>query len=127
MLAYAAQTEALRVTVRPVWLETQSEPLAGKFTFAYFVEITNEGLAEVQLLRRHWFIRDAAGHIEEIEGEGVIGQQPVIAPGATHRYNSYCVLRTFTGAMEGTYLMQRPSGERFRITIPRFDLVAMGG
>ena len=127
MLAYAALTETLRVTVRPVWLESQSEPLEGKFTFTYFVEIANEGEDEVQLLRRHWFIRDGDGHVEEVEGEGVVGRQPVIGPGETHRYNSFCVLRTFTGTMEGTYLMQRSSGERFRVTIPRFDLVAMGG
>ena len=127
MLAYAALTEALRVTVRPVWLESQSEPIAGKFTFAYFVDITNEGETEVQLLRRHWFIRDGAGHLEEVEGEGVVGKQPIIGPGETHHYNSFCVLRTFTGSMEGTFLMQRASGERLRIVIPHFDLVAMGG
>jgi ApaG protein len=124
MVPYAATTENITVTVRPVYLDHQSDMVGRRFVFGYFIRIENQSYDEVQLLRRHWFIRDASGHVQEVEGEGVIGQQPVIAPGEVHEYNSFCVLETFTGSMEGTYLMQRPNGERFRIVIPRFDLSA---
>jgi ApaG protein len=99
--------------------------MARKFVFAYFIRIENHGAGEVQLLRRHWIIRDGNGGVQEVEGEGVVGQQPVLAPGGTHVYNSFCVLPTFEGTMEGTYLMQRESGERFRAQIPRFHLRAL--
>ena len=118
-------TASVRVTVSPVPLDHQSDPLAAKFVFAYFIRIENDGLDEIQLLRRHWTIRDARGHVEEVDGEGVVGRQPVIAPGEEYAYHSFCVLATFEGTMEGTYLMQRPSGERLRVVIPRFHLAAM--
>lgn len=124
MVAYEATTASIKVTVRPVYLDAQSDILAGRFVFGYFVRIENHGDEEVQLLRRHWIITDAAGKVEEVEGEGVIGLQPVIAPGAEHTYSSYSVLATFEGTMEGTYLMQRPNGERFRVSIPLFHLAA---
>ncbi len=124
MLTYAATTDAVRVTVRPVWIEGQSDVLARRFAFAYFVEVANESDEAVQLLRRHWTIRHADGRTEEVEGEGVAGVQPLIGPGEVHRYHSFCLLATPTGSMEGTYLMERPSGERLRVAIPRFDLVA---
>ena len=124
MVAYAATTDSITVTVRPVYLDNRSDLIGGRFVFGYFVRIANEGLEEVQLLRRHWLIREAGGKVQEVEGKGVVGQQPAIAPGGAHEYNSFCVLQAFEGSMEGTYLMQRPSGERFRIAIPRFDLRA---
>lgn len=126
MVPYAATTEGITVTVRPIYLDEQSDFFQRRFVFAYFVRIDNESLEEVQLLRRHWLIREATGRVEEVEGEGVIGQQPVISPGDAHEYNSYCVLQSHEGHMEGTYLMQRPSGARFKVQIPRFDLVASG-
>ena len=125
MVSYDATTEAVTVTVRPVYLDEKSEPLAGRFVFAYFVLIENEGLQEVQLLRRRWVIRDSRGHVQEVEGEGVIGQQPVLAPGEAHDYHSFCVLPTFEGTMEGDYLMQRADGARFRAEIPLFHLRAL--
>ena len=125
MVTYDATTEYITVSVRPVYLDGQSDVLAKKMVFAYFVRIENHGAGEVQLLRRHWVITDGLGAVQEVEGEGVIGQKPVIVPGGVHVYNSYCVLPTFEGTMEGTYLMQRESGERFRAQIPRFDLRAM--
>ncbi|HLT48133.1 MAG TPA: Co2+/Mg2+ efflux protein ApaG, partial [Rubricoccaceae bacterium] len=118
MVSYDATTEQVTVTVRPVYLDDQSDVLARRFVFAYFIEIANGSPFEVQLLRRHWVITDADGQVEEVEGAGVVGQQPVLPPGAVHRYNSYCVLRTFEGTMEGTYLMQRENGARFRVQIP---------
>jgi ApaG protein len=124
VVSYDATTEQVTVTVRPVYLDDRSDVLARRFVFAYFIDIVNNGPAEVQLLRRHWFITDADGQVEEVEGEGVVGQRPVIPPGGAHRYNSFCVLKTFEGTMEGTYLMQRENGERFRVQIPRFHLRA---
>ena len=124
MVPYVATTDDITVTVRPVYLDSQSDMMNRRFVFGYFIRITNNSSDEVQLLRRHWLIRDSDGRVQEVEGEGVVGEQPVIVPGDEHRYNSFCVLETFEGSMEGSYLMQRPNGERFRIAIPRFDLRA---
>lgn len=124
MVPYVATTQGIKITVRPVYLDSKSDFMARRFVFAYFVRIENETLDEVQLLRRHWFIQDVDGRRQEVEGEGVIGEQPVLAPGAEHEYNSFCILEAFEGTMEGTYLMQRENGDRFRVTIPRFHLRA---
>lgn len=124
MVAYEALTDEIRVIVRPIYLDGQTDVMNGRFVFGYFVRIVNEGLSEVQLLRRHWLISDGRGKVEEVEGEGVVGAQPVIDSGDFHEYNSFCILETFEGSMEGTYLMQRPNGERFRAVIPRFNLRA---
>ena len=124
MVAYDATTERVTVTVRPVYLDAQSDAIARRFVFAYFIQIENAGASEVQLLRRHWLIRDGRRRVQEVEGPGVVGQTPVIAPGGSHEYHSYCVLETFEGAMEGTYLMERADGERFRARIPLFHLRA---
>lgn len=125
MVSYDATTEQVTVTVRPVYLDDQSDVVARKFVFAYFIEIANGSPFEVQLLRRHWVITDADGQVEEVEGAGVIGQQPVLPPGGVHAYNSFCVLKTFEGTMAGTYLMQRENGARFRVQIPLFHLRAL--
>ena len=124
MVPYVATTDDITVTVRPVYLDSQSDMINRRFVFAYFIRILNNGTDEVQLLRRHWLIRDSEGRVQEVEGEGVVGEQPIIPPGGDHNYNSFCVLETFEGSMEGTYLMQRSNGDRFRIAIPRFDLRA---
>ena len=125
MFSYDATTETVTVSVRPVYLDDQSDVLAGRFAFAYFVRIGNHGADEVQLLRRRWVIADGRGHVQEVEGPGVVGVQPTIAPGGEHEYQSFCVLPTFEGAMHGTYLMQRESGARFHAQIPRFHLRAL--
>lgn len=125
MVSYDATTDAITVTVRPVYLDDRSEVLESRFVHLYFVEIENEGPGEVQLLRRRWIITDAHGNVQEIEGEGVVGRQPVLGPGDVHEYHSFCVLPTFEGTMEGTYLMQRENGSRFRAEIPRFHLRAL--
>lgn len=126
MVPYIATTEGITITVRPVYLDGQSDFMRRRFVFGYFVRIENQTDEEVQLLRRHWYIRDAHGRLQEVEGEGVIGKQPIIVPGDAHEYNSFCVLETFEGTMEGTYLMERTNGERFRVAIPQFDLRAAG-
>ena len=124
MIPYIATTEDITVTVRPVYLDGQSDVLNKRFVFGYFVRIENRGTGEVQLLRRHWQISDGTGRIQEVEGEGVVGKTPVIAPGESHEYNSFCIIETFEGAMEGTYTMEREYGSRFKVVIPRFDLRA---
>jgi len=124
MQPYEATTENITITVRPLYLDGQSDAIARKFVFAYFIRIENNGQEPVQLLRRHWFIRNASDELREVEGEGVVGQQPLIRPNKGHEYNSYCVLDTFEGSMEGTYLMRRPNGELFYVVVPRFTLRA---
>ncbi len=124
MTTYTATTEGITIRVRPVYLDGQSNVIAKKFVFAYFIRIENHRKEAVQLLRRHWFITDAAGDVKEVEGEGVIGKKPVIEPGSVHEYNSFCILETFEGAMEGTYLMTHEDGGQFHVTIPRFTLRA---
>ncbi|HET6568539.1 MAG TPA: Co2+/Mg2+ efflux protein ApaG [Rhodothermales bacterium] len=124
MVAYASTTADITVTVRPVYLDEQSDFFSRRFVFAYFIRIENNGSDEVQLLRRHWYIREGTGHVQEVEGEGVIGEQPVIPSGCIHEYNSFCILESFEGTMEGTYLMQRSNGARFRVGIPLFNLCA---
>ena len=125
MVSYDATTETVTVSVRPVYLDDKSDAVERRFVFAYFVSVTNHGPDEVQLLRRRWLITDAGGSVQEVEGEGVVGRTPTILPGETHEYHSFCVLRTFEGSMEGTYLMQREDGARFRAQIPRFHLRAL--
>jgi len=124
MNAYTETTEDITVTVRPVYLDGQSDVIAHKFVFAYFVRIENNGPTPVQLLRRHWFIHNSAGEVKEVEGDGVVGKKPTILPKSFHEYNSFSVLETFEGFMEGTYLLQRPSGDQFSVKIPRFTLRA---
>jgi ApaG protein len=124
MNLYTATTERITVTVQPIYLDGQSDFAARRFVFAYFVRIENDGDREVQLLRRHWLISDSGGNVKEVEGEGVVGKQPVIGPGESHEYNSYCILETFEGSMEGTYQMRQEDGDLFEIAIPRFPLRA---
>jgi ApaG protein len=125
MTQYTATTEQITITVRPIYLAGQSDIVARKFVFAYFVRIENNSNEPIQLLRRHWFIHDSTGDIKEVEGAGVVGKQPMILPGKSHEYNSFCVLESFEGYMEGTYLVKRKNGEQFHTTIPRFTLRAM--
>ncbi len=125
MTVYTATTEDITVRVRPVYLDGQSSVIERKFVFAYFIRIENNGPDSVQLLRRHWYIQEGAGEVKEVEGEGVVGSQPTISAGRWHEYNSFCVLESFEGSMEGTYLMQRPHGEQFHVVIPKFTLRAL--
>jgi ApaG protein len=126
LYSYTALTERVRVTVQPMFLDTQSDVFSRKFVFVYFITIANEGDENIQLLRRHWFISHTGSKVEEVEGEGVVGRTPVIAPGESHSYNSFCILETLEGSMEGTYMMRREDGATFDIVIPRFILRAMG-
>jgi ApaG protein len=124
MRACSATTEGITVSAQPMYLDGESDSVAHKFVFAYFIRIKNDSGETVQLLRRHWFIHDAKGAMKEVEGEGVVGKRPVIHSGEVHEYNSYCILETFEGYMEGTYLLQRENGDTFKVVIPRFNLRA---
>ena len=121
-MPYSAITRQIRVTVEPVWLEDQSSPAENRFVWAYQVRIENLGGETVQLRSRHWRITDARGSVEEVRGPGVIGKQPVIAPGDSFEYTSGAPLTTPSGFMGGTYRMTSASGEVFDIEIPTFSL-----
>src|SRR5437867_11281808 len=117
-----AVTEGIRVTVEAVYLEDRSSPDDDAYAFAYVVAIANEGGSRVQLMRRHWIITDGNGEVREVEGPGVVGEQPVLNAGEVHQYTSGAVLTTPVGTMEGAYEMHEPNGRVFRAAIPRFPL-----
>ncbi|MGX1100738.1 Co2+/Mg2+ efflux protein ApaG [Amorphus sp. MBR-141] len=119
---YEAITRNLRVTVNPHYLEDESEPEEKRFLWAYTVEIANVGSETVQLLNRYWQITDARGHVQEVRGPGVVGEQPVLAPGDAFTYTSGCPLPTPSGIMVGAYEMETSGGERFEVDIPAFSL-----
>jgi ApaG protein len=115
-------TEGIRVTVTPFYLDRQSDPAEPRYVFAYRIRIENVGDAAATLRWRHWYIHDDASGDSEVQGEGVIGEQPTLPPGAVHEYESFCVLQGPEGHMEGYYVMERPDGTTFRASIPRFLL-----
>ena len=109
-----------------LYLPEHSAPEDDRYAFAYFITISNEGAVRVQLKRRHWIITDGNGKVEEVEGPGVVGEQPVLDPGDSHRYTSGAVLATPVGTMEGTYEMHEAGGRIFQAEIPRFSLQMPG-
>ena len=115
-----AETQGIRVVVRSRYVHEQSEP--SRFVFAYTIKISNEGRDPAQLRRRHWIITDATGGVREVEGEGVVGSQPLLHPGDSFEYTSGCVLETPHGAMHGSYMMLRPDGRCFEALIEPFVL-----
>ncbi len=117
-------TEGVKVTVATEYQPEYSSPPQEHYVFTYKICIENCSEYTVQLLRRHWHIHDSNGSIREVEGEGVIGLQPVLEPGETHEYVSGCNLKTNIGKMKGTYLMERiVDGKQFRVRIPEFAMV----
>jgi ApaG protein len=119
---YEKVTRAIRVRVRPEYLEAQSAPDEGRFFWSYTVEIINEGSETVQLRSRYWRITDANGRVEEVRGPGVVGKTPVIGPGEAFEYTSGCPLRTASGIMVGSYQMADANGTLIDIAIPAFSL-----
>ena len=118
------ESNGIRITVRPMYLRDQSEPSQNHYLFAYFVRIENIGTLPAQLLSRRWLIHDEVGEDTEVTGEGVVGEQPLINPGSVHEYQSFCVLKSGEGFMEGHYTLVRADGDTFDATIPRFVLSA---
>jgi ApaG protein len=119
---FTAVTEGIRVMVSARYLPERSTPSAQRYAFAYTVRIRNEGPQAARLMSRHWIIIDAAGNGDEVRGDGVMGEQPLLKPGATFEYTSGVVLKTTRGTMRGTYRMLRVSGRMFDATIPPFVL-----
>lgn len=115
-------TEGIRITVKPAYWPERSAPESGHFAFTYRVEIFNVGHAVAQLHSRHWWITDADGKVEEVQGEGVVGKQPRLSPGERFEYTSWVMLRTPFGTMRGSYQMQRPGGQPFEALITEFAL-----
>lgn len=115
-------TQGIRIQVRAMYVPENSQPREGHYFFAYRIRISNDGDQAAQLLSRHWIITDADGHVEEVRGPGVVGETPVLSPGATFEYTSYCPLKTAVGTMQGSYTMVRPGGESFEAEIRPFTL-----
>lgn len=118
-------TDGIRVSVLPTYQAAYSRPAQHRFVFSYRVTIQNQRAEPVQLLRRHWIIWDGNGHIQEVEGDGVVGKQPVIPPGEQHVYASWCPVKSGIGKMHGMFLMvSKQGGEPFQVGIPEFRLIA---
>jgi ApaG protein len=117
-------THGIRISVQPAYEPAHSDPKQGRFMFSYRITISNTGSHAVQLLRRHWTIWDSLAAPREVEGPGVVGETPVIGPGGSFTYSSFCDLRSGIGRMHGSYLMTRTdTGERFPVSIPAFVLL----
>lgn len=119
-----AVTEGVRVRVESRFVPQQSNPGRGRYVFTYTVKIDNESSTTVQLRTRHWVITDANARVEEVRGEGVVGEQPVIEAGQSFQYTSGCILRTPWGTMNGTYRLHREDGSSFDALISPFLLAA---
>ena len=118
---YAETTAGVTVRVNPSYLPDQSDPESARFVWAYHIRIENGSNRDVQLIARHWIITDARGRTEEVQGEGVVGDQPLIAPGGAYDYVSGCPLATPSGTMHGSYAMAA-EGDLFEVAIPLFSL-----
>jgi len=119
---YSAVTRNIIVTVKPFYMEDRSEPDESRYVWGYRVTIDNQSDDAVKLLSRYWNITDGSGRVEEVRGDGVVGEQPELDPGDSYQYTSGCPLSTPSGFMVGRYTMQTKSGEEFDIEIPAFSL-----
>lgn len=124
LFPHAETTDGITVRVSVSYLSEQSEPGRGRWFWAYHIRIENDGDEAVQLLSRRWIITDGRGARHTVEGEGVVGEQPMIAPGQSYDYVSGCPLATPTGAMQGSYQMLTEAGDVVEIAIPLFALHA---
>lgn len=122
MFTSDATTRGIRVRVKSEYAPDRSRPPQQQWFFLYTITITNDGGDTVQLLSRHWTITDGSGHVEEVKGPGVVGQQPTLGPGESFTYTSGCSLSTPFGTMAGTYQMVSHGGEFFDVTIAPFTL-----
>jgi ApaG protein len=114
------------VQVATSYMDDQSEPGADRYVFAYTITISNNGEVPATLRSRHWIITDANGKVQEVSGDGVVGEQPYLAPGQRFRYSSGAVLETPVGAMQGLYRMETDSGASFEAPIKPFTLAVPG-
>ena len=116
----------INIHVATNYVDHQSEPEIDRYVFAYTITIENLSDIPAQLLRRHWIITDANGKVQEVSGDGVVGEQPTLGPGETYRYSSGAVLETPVGAMQGMYSMHTGDGVEFDAPIPPFTLAVPG-
>ena len=119
-------TRGIRIEVESMYVEERSEPQSSFYFFAYHVRISNVGDTTAQLLSREWIITDSDGNEERVQGPGVVGEQPVLAPGASFEYTSFCPLRTSMGSMHGSYTMKAAGGDTFEARIAPFTLAVPG-
>ena len=122
MPASETVTRGIRISVETQYDPTRSSPQQSQWFFLYTIRITNEGSVTAQLMTRHWIITDATGHVEEVKGPGVVGEQPVLAQGQSFEYTSGCPLATPFGSMRGSYQMTTSDGEQFDAEIAEFIL-----
>lgn len=123
---YKSITSDIEVQVNPIYLEDESDSLDHEHVWAYFIRIRNRSKSKVRLMARHWEITDSNGHKEEVNGSGVIGEQPVLNPGEVFEYNSFTMLPTPSGIMVGSYHMMDTNGQSFNVEVPAFSLDAPG-
>jgi len=121
-----AVTQGVEVSVESFFVQQDSEPEQERYTFAYRVRLKNLGEEPVQLISRHWIITDSTGRVSHVKGEGVVGEQPRLAPGEEYEYMSGSHLESPVGTMEGTYQMRLDRGQMFDVEIPRFTLAVPG-
>ena len=119
-----ALTQGIRVRVQSQYLPDQSSPRDDRYVFAYTITISNEGARTAHLKTRHWIITDARGAVEEVRGDGVVGEQPRLSPGQSFQYTSGCVLTTPVGTMHGSYRFWREDGTFFDAEIAPFSLAS---
>ena len=117
-------TRGIRIQVKSTYLPERSSPREEQYLFAYHIRISNVGDETAQLISREWIITSAEGEVERVKGPGVVGEQPVLQPGASFEYTSYCPLKTSVGSMQGTYQMVTADGEKFDAVIEPFTLAA---
>jgi ApaG protein len=116
----------IQVAVDTAYLHGQSDPSRDRFVFSYTITISNTGAMPARLLKRHWVITDANGKVQEVHGDGVVGEYPYLKPGQSYRYTSGTILETPVGSMEGEYRMEAEDGEHFQAPIPAFTLAVPG-
>lgn len=121
-MTYELETYGVIIRVMPEFLDERSEPASRQFFWRYTIEIENGIDETIQLVRRHWIITDARGKRQEVRGDGVVGEQPRLAPGEIYVYASGCPLSEPSGMMMGSFSMRREDGEEFNVTIPAFSL-----
>ena len=119
---YNSITSDISVSVLPVYIDERSNPDHGQYFWAYRVVVENKSQQIVQLVSRYWHITDDKGHVEEISGPGVVGEQPILKPGDAFEYTSGCPLETSSGIMTGHYMMKIQDGETIKVAIPAFSL-----
>ena len=117
-----SEKNKILVEAKPYYIEAQSSPEHNRYVFSYTITITNTGATAATLLTRHWLITDANGKVQEVNGEGVVGEHPHLNPGDSFRYTSAAMIETPVGVMQGKYIMQSANGDNFKAVIPKFTL-----